>query len=73
MTTLNVTIEDAIQQSIDLNCRAKIEVEEGSETAVLDAISFIGDYIDRTEEDDRSWDVWGGEGKGEWRLRFVFV
>ena len=73
MTTLDVTIQDAIQQSIDLGRRTKIEVEEDSESSIINALSFVDDYIDRREEDDGSWDVWGGEGEGEWRLRFVFI
>jgi hypothetical protein len=73
MTTLTVTIQDAIQQSIELNCRTKIEAEKDSKTSVINALHCVDDYIDHATEDDGSWDVWGGEGASEWRLRVVFV
>lgn len=61
------SIQEAIEFSIRRDAIARVTVEAVDIHAAL--VEAGVDADDMAQENDGSWDVWGGEGGGEWRIR----
>ena len=72
MSQTTAAILDAIATSQRETRRVTVRAIDS--TDAIGALHAVDDYGDRSDENDGSWDVWGGsEDDGTaWRLRIVF-
>ena len=73
---MNAQIENAIVEAVEMSIthdaigKVVAEIEAGWD--IFDVMAGV-DYEDMAEENDGSFDVWGGDGDRAWRINVMLV